>query len=119
MSKKFVAPTVAEVRAYCDELEYPDYAEEFITHHEMLGWVYGKHQAPIKSWKAALRYWHRREKEKPGRPELQPYDASSQPAPTAPPVPEEPMTTAQDRSAEQFRDILKRDVAQGFNDKRK
>ena len=116
--KKFTPPTIAEARAYCEELEYPDYAEAFVTHHEMLGWVYGKHQTPIKSWKAALRYWHSREKEKPERPELQPYDASSQSAPTTPPVDEEPMTAAQDRSAKQFRDMIRKNVAQGCNDKR-
>ena len=79
MSKKFVAPTEEEVRELCKQRGYPDYAEEFLVHHNMLGWIYGKYKTPITDWRAALQYWNRRAKESPQRPELQPYEPRTAP----------------------------------------
>ena len=66
-------PTVLEVRAYCEVQGYPDFAEAFVTHHDMCGWVYGKNRTPIKGWRGAVRYWESRRKAELPRPELEPY----------------------------------------------
>lgn len=60
-TKRFVPPTVEEVRAYCTEHKYRIDAERFIAHYEMVGWVYGKARTPIKSWKAAVTTWAKNE----------------------------------------------------------
>ena len=59
--KKFVKPTVEEIRAYCDEKGYTLDAEKFFDYYESVGWKRGK--SPVKDWKATVRTWARNAKE--------------------------------------------------------
>ncbi len=56
-AKRFVKPTVEEVRAYCKERNNNVDAEKFITHYQSNGWKVGK--TPMKDWKAAVRTWEK------------------------------------------------------------
>lgn len=58
-SKRFVKPTVDEVRAYCLERQNDIDPEYFIDYYEARGWVVGK--TPMKDWKATVRTWEKRE----------------------------------------------------------
>jgi len=78
----FTPPTVEEVRAYCAEKGFPDFAEEFHDHHETRGWYPKGSTRKMVDWQAAVRTWNRfqskfaqRDAEKnplPTRPELKP-----------------------------------------------
>lgn len=66
-SAPFSAPTVAEVREYCQLRRNQIDPEEFVAHYESNGWMVGK--APMKNWKAAVVSWEKnRVKDVPGRP---------------------------------------------------
>lgn len=58
---KFQKPTIEEIRRYCQESRLDVDAEQFFNFYESKGWVIGK--SPMKSWKAAVCTWARREKE--------------------------------------------------------
>lgn len=61
--KKFVPPTVDEVREYCGAQGYSTIDPEgFIDYYEANGWRVGN-QA-MKDWKATVRNWARRDKER-------------------------------------------------------
>ncbi len=60
--KRFVPPTVEEVRAYCRERENSIDPQRFVDFYTANGWVQGKGK-PIRDWKAAIRLWEQREKE--------------------------------------------------------
>ena len=55
--KKFVKPTVEEIKAYCAERKNQIDAEYFYDHYEGNGWKIGK--TPMKDWKATVRNWER------------------------------------------------------------
>lgn len=55
--KRFIAPTVEEVQAYCKERGNFIDAQHFIDHYTANGWLVGKN--PMKDWKAAIRTWER------------------------------------------------------------
>lgn len=55
-------PTIAEVKAYCDERNNTINPEAFIDYYTANGWKVGKN--PMKDWKAAVRQWERTEKPK-------------------------------------------------------
>ena len=55
--KKFIPPTVEEVRAYCTERNNTVDANSFIDFYESKGWYVGKNK--MKDWKAAVRTWER------------------------------------------------------------
>ena len=57
---RFSPPTVAEVRAYCQEKGYGVVPERFVDYYQANGWVQGKGK-PIKDWKACVRTWAARE----------------------------------------------------------
>lgn len=59
-SKKFVPPTVEQVRQYCQERKNGIDAEAFVDHYLSVGWKINK--SPMKDWKAAVRTWERRNK---------------------------------------------------------
>lgn len=59
--KRFVPPTVEEVRAYCQESNYPIDAESFVNYYQSKGWMIGK--SPMKDWQAAVRTWVSKRKE--------------------------------------------------------
>ena len=58
-SKRFVKPTLDDVRAYCMERQNSVDPESFIDFYESNGWKVGKN--PMKDWKAAVRTWERRD----------------------------------------------------------
>lgn len=62
--KRFVPPTVDEVRAYASEKGYNVDADRFVNFYESKNWMVGKNK--MTNWKSALSGWAAREKpEKP------------------------------------------------------
>lgn len=55
--KRFTAPSLEEVKAYCEERKNNVDAERFIDYYTANGWKVGKN--PMKDWKAAVRSWER------------------------------------------------------------
>lgn len=53
--KRFVKPTVEEVRQYCIERNNNVNAEQFFDYYESNGWKVGKNS--MKDWKATVRRW--------------------------------------------------------------
>ena len=62
-TKRFVKPTLDDVRAYCMERQNSVDPESFIDFYESNGWKVGKN--PMKDWKAAVRTWERRDNNRP------------------------------------------------------
>ena len=58
----FVPPTLAEVQAHCTERHNQIDPEAFISFYESNGWMVGKNK--MKSWKAAIVTWEKREPKK-------------------------------------------------------
>lgn len=61
--KSFMPPTVDEVKDYCQERNNNVDAESFVNFYESKGWFVGKNK--MKDWKAAIRTWERKDKDKP------------------------------------------------------
>lgn len=61
--KRFVKPTVEEVRQYCIERNNCVNAEQFYDYYESNGWKVGKNS--MKDWKACVRTWERNGYDKP------------------------------------------------------
>lgn len=59
---RFAPPSILEVQNYIQEKGYTVNADAFMAYYESNGWKVGKN--PMKDWKAALRTWQSREKEK-------------------------------------------------------
>lgn len=77
--KGFSAPTVEEVRAYCEERCNSIDAEAFVDYYESKGWLVGK--SKMKDWRAAVRTWERRGTTAPKRsPQRTPHRCSETPA---------------------------------------
>ena len=57
--KRFTAPTIEDVKAYCNERGNRVDPERFIDYYTSNGWKVGKN--PMKDWKAAVRTWERSE----------------------------------------------------------
>ena len=62
----FTPPTVAEVDQYAREKGYSIDSQRFVDFYECKGWMVGKNK--MKDWKAAVRNWASRERERPPRP---------------------------------------------------
>lgn len=62
-TKRFVKPTLDEVRAYCLERQNSVDPESFLDFYESKGWKVGNQ--PMKDWKAAVRTWERRDNNRP------------------------------------------------------
>lgn len=60
---RFIKPSVDDVRAYISEKGYHVDAQSFVDFYESKGWRVGN--SPMKDWKACVRTWERREKDKP------------------------------------------------------
>ncbi|NCC04785.1 MAG: hypothetical protein EOM37_12280 [Proteobacteria bacterium] len=60
--RRFTKPTVEEVAEYCRERGNRINAQSFIDFYESKGWKVGN--SPMKDWKAAIRTWEQRDKEK-------------------------------------------------------
>ena len=58
-SKRFVPPSIEEVKEYCKQRNNNVNAEQFIDFYESKGWMIGKNK--MKDWKAAVRTWEKRE----------------------------------------------------------
>lgn len=63
--KRFVKPTVDEVRAYCEERHNGIDAQTFINYYDANGWITGR--THMKDWKACVRYWEQNRKNKETR----------------------------------------------------
>ena len=61
--KRFTAPTLEEVKEYCEERKNNVDPERFINYYTSNGWKVGKN--PMKDWKAAVRSWERNDFGKP------------------------------------------------------
>ena len=57
-------PTLEEVTDYCLERNSSVEPQAFLNYYEMLGWTWGKHNKPIKSWKACVRTWETLDKKR-------------------------------------------------------
>ena len=71
--KRFVKPTVEEVKQYCIERNNNVNAEQFFDYYESNGWKVGKNS--MKDWKAAVRTWECREYRKPTQKKNSKQDA--------------------------------------------
>lgn len=60
--KRFVAPSVDEVRAYCKERGNSVDPQRFVDFYMANGWTQGRGK-PIKDWRAAVRTWEVRDKQ--------------------------------------------------------
>ena len=71
--KRFVPPTVDEIKKYCDERgSYLIDPQAFIDYYEARGWMLNKNRKMV-DWKAAVRTWENNEKERQ-RKEKQLYE---------------------------------------------
>lgn len=62
VGKKFIPPSVDEVRAYCQERNNKVDAQSFVDFYESKGWYVGK--TKMKDWKAAIRTWEKSDNQK-------------------------------------------------------
>lgn len=62
-TKRFVKPTLEDVRAYCLERQNNVDPESFVDFYESKGWKVGNQS--MKDWKAAVRTWERRDNNRP------------------------------------------------------
>ena len=62
-TKRFSAPTVEEVKAYCAERKNNVDAQRFVDYYSSNGWMVGKNK--MKDWRAAVRTWERNSTSKP------------------------------------------------------
>lgn len=63
-NKRFVKPTLEQIKEYCLERNNNVDSERFFNYYEANGWVQGKSRKPIKDWKACIRTWEQTEKKK-------------------------------------------------------
>ena len=61
--KRFTAPSLEDVKAYCEARKNNVDAERFIDYYTANGWKVGKN--PMKDWRAAVRSWERNDFGKP------------------------------------------------------
>ena len=54
-SKRFVKPTIEEIKAYCEQENLSIDAEHFFNYYESNGWRVGKNS--MKKWKSAVKTW--------------------------------------------------------------
>lgn len=56
-SKRFIPPTIIEVKEYCLERKNNVDSQRFIDHYTSNGWMVGKNK--MKDWKSAVRTWEK------------------------------------------------------------
>lgn len=76
-AKRFVKPTIDEIKAYCQEKEYNIDAEQFWYFYESKGWKVGN--TPMKSWKSACVTWIKRKKYETTQTTQRTYQVSGNP----------------------------------------
>ena len=64
--KRFMSPSLQEVKEYCLERENGIDAERFINFYESKGWMIGKNK--MKCWKSAVRTWEKNNHTKQNQP---------------------------------------------------
>lgn len=57
-SKKFIPPTLEQVRAYCQERKNNIDPEQFLDHYESVGWVKSS-GSKVVNWQACVRTWEK------------------------------------------------------------
>ncbi len=60
--KRFIKPSIEDVKKYCQERGNNIDPETFIAKYESNGWTVGKNQAPMKCWKSAIITWEKNAK---------------------------------------------------------
>ena len=70
-TKKFISPSIEEVKKYCIERNNNIDAEHFVNYYDSIGWMVGKNK--MKDWKAAVRTWERNDKSKKSKVDELPY----------------------------------------------
>lgn len=65
--KRFIKPTIEQIRSYCKERNNGIDAQSFFDYYESVGWKVGN--KPMKDWRAAVRTWERNRK--PDKPQPQ------------------------------------------------
>lgn len=65
-SNRFNKPTIYDVFNYCSERNNNVDPQAFIDYYESVGWKVGN--KPMKDWKAAVRTWERKDRDKPKKP---------------------------------------------------
>ena len=61
--KRFIPPTVEEVRAYCQARNNSINPQHFVDYYTANGWMVGR--SKMKDWQATVRTWESREKKQP------------------------------------------------------
>ena len=64
-TKKFIKPTVLQVRQYCQERGNAVDAQRFCDFYESKGWKVGN--TPMKDWQACVRTWERDDANRPNK----------------------------------------------------
>jgi hypothetical protein len=67
--KRFVPPTIDEVKAYCNERHNNVDAERFIDYYSSQKWKKANGR-PLEDWKAAVRTWEKNSYDKPKQPTM-------------------------------------------------
>lgn len=62
--KKFIKPTIEEIKSYCLERNNSINPIQFFDYYESKGWLIGKN--PMKDWKACIRTWEQNAKKLEG-----------------------------------------------------
>lgn len=60
-AKRFIPPSVEDVKDYCKKQGYQVDADRFIDFYESKGWMVGSNK--MKDWKAAVRNWSRSQRQ--------------------------------------------------------
>lgn len=60
-TRRFVPPTVEEVKEYCQERQNDVNADDFVDFYTAKGWMVGK--SKMQDWKASVRTWERKNKQ--------------------------------------------------------
>ena len=72
--KRFKAPTLDEVREYCQSRQNNIDPERFIDYYTAKGWKVGKQ--PMKDWKAAVRTWEKNKFYNPAPAQETPHESN-------------------------------------------
>lgn len=67
---RFKKPTLEEVKEYCFENIINIDEQAFIDYYESVGWTVGRNKK-MKDWKASVRNWERRQRERINKPQQQ------------------------------------------------
>jgi len=69
VSKRFIPPTVEQVKKYCQSRDNRINASHFVDFYSSKGWMVGKNK--MKDWEAAVRTWERNQENSNGKPTLE------------------------------------------------